>query len=260
MSVCVAFGPLAYVLEGVTAAELPPVLAGYVVGEAPAGARHVAVCLIDTLETAPEGATEGNGFRLAADEVVWALRHGARWPGRGLLAALSELVCRDAPSVDTVAVHAAALRVGNTLALVMAPPGTGKTTLARAARAACVAHNAVLVGAAGLWPLPFAGDPEAGLDAPGGPFAGPGVLVELVRGPSVSEGAAGVFEWLPRGAATTLAVRACARPRGPDPFASQRAVLALAFLAPVPGARLRVLRPEGAWQVLQSVLSAWESR
>ncbi len=261
MSVTVVFGPLAYRMEGVTEAELPPVLVGYVAraGRVEAAPVPISFTPAPLWNDALEGPQTGNGFRLESapeGDRVRVLPYSPRWPGRGLLAALGELVCRDAPRVGAVAVHAAAVRGPRSLALLLAPPGTGKTTLARAAGEASFAHNAVLAGPGGAWALPFAGDPDPSLDAPG--QVPVGLLVELLRADDPT-GPGGIFEWGPRGGATTLVMRACARPRGADPFAPQRAMIALELLASLPGARLRVSRPEGAWQVLRSVLASWES-
>jgi hypothetical protein len=258
-AVSLALGPLRYALEGIAAEALPAVLRGYVVPAAE-GDRRVTVTVAEVLAPAdPDAGRFGNGYWHAAGETcdrVWVRPESARWPGRGLLAALSELVVRDAPSVDAVALHAAALRGGRGLVLVVAPPGTGKTTLTRAAGPDGFAHNAVLLRDDGARALPFAGDPDAALDDVG--LVPVRALVELVRdGDADVAGAA--FEWAPRARATTLGMKACARPQGRDPLAAQRAVIALRLLAPLPCARLRVCDPAAAWPVLQAALRAWES-
>lgn len=258
-TVALAFGPLRYALKGLSAEALPPVLRGYVVPAAE-GDRRVTVTVAEVFAPPdPDAGRFGNGYWHATGETgdrVWVRPESARWPGRGLLAALSELVVRDAPSVEAVALHAAALRAGRGLVLVVAPPGTGKTTLARAAGSGCFAHNAVLVRDDGARALPFAGDPDAALDDAG--VAPVTALVELVRDGDV-DAVGAAFEWAPRGRATTLGMKACARPQGRDPFAAQRAVIALRLLAPLPCARLRVCAPAAAWPVLQAALRAWES-
>lgn len=169
---------------------------------------------------------------------------------------MAALVSHDAPSVGAVVVHCAAVRIDGGVALLLAPGGTGKTTFARRAGARSFAHNAVIVevGDARLraWALPFAGDPHLELDAEGAADVRVVALLERADAPG--------FEWLPRGAATTMVARCCMRAPAADPWARERFMLGLALVARVAVGRIRTTLDLCGLEHLDAALSTENAR
>ena len=150
---------------------------------------------------------------------------------------LADRVVLDAPTVGAVVLHAAAVRVEGGVALLVAPPGTGKTTAAVHAGDRAFAYNGVLCvpgDSTRAWALPFAGG------APPQPRVSSAmelpvrVVLILVRGDTPW------FEWAPGAAATTSVLRACVCPRSGDPHRRVRAVIALEIASRVRAGRLTV--------------------
>jgi hypothetical protein len=251
MSVTLAIGPLRYSIEG---APPPPWLQRYAVPASPTDRR---VQFEVTEDTHPQASTpsglQGFGYALdSRDGIDLARIVQSGHPAEGFLSALGGIVVRDAPSVAAMVIHAGALRIQDGVALVMAPPGTGKTTLVRAGGPRAFAHNAVLVRRAEsaemtAWALPFAGDPDPSLDAPG--TAPVRVLVELARATRAR------FEWRTAAQATIRVVKSCARPPGQDPYPSTRARLALE-MASLPFGTLFAGAPTDALDALDAALRA----
>ncbi len=220
-----AFGPLTYVVEGPDELPVPPWCERHR-GEREGAAQAVTVEALDALPAAEgDGAFADAGFvawhGLAAHRIVVDRARGPRWAS-----ALAALVGHDAPAVGAVVIHCAAIRVDGGVALLLAPSGTGKTTFARAAGPRSFAHNAVIVGDDGegrpvAWALPFAGDPQRELDAPGA--APVRVVAQLVRAEAPG------FEWIARSAATVSLARATVRAPTRDPWARERFMVASAL-------------------------------
>ena len=129
MSVTLALGPLRYSIEG---APLPPWLQRYAV-PASTDDRKVHFEFVESphpLPSTPAG-LQGFGYVVDPDDGFDRARIvRSMHPAEGFLSALGGIVVRDAPSVEAMVIHAGALRIQDGVALVMAPPGTGKTTLA----------------------------------------------------------------------------------------------------------------------------------
>ena len=246
----VAFGPLVYEValgEGVAVA---PWCARYVTDRAPV--MRVVVERAEELpraERARDFVDDGFVARHGDDEHRVAVARGreSRWG-----AALAALVSHDAPSVEAVVVHCAAVRVEGGAALLLAPGGTGKTTFARRAGARSFAHNAVIVevnaeAAPRAWALPFAGDPHPDLDADGPVDVRVVALLERSDAPG--------FEWTPRGAATTMLIRCCMRAPAADPWARERFMLGLRLVARVAAGRMRTTLGPSGLEHLDAALS-----
>ncbi len=251
MSVTLAVGPLRYSIEG---APPPPWLQRYAVPASPDD-RRVHFEVVDDPQPRPTTPSGLQGFGYAVDSrdgIDFARIVRSAHPAEGFLSALGGIVVRDAPSVEAMVIHAGALRIQDGVALVMAPPGTGKTTLVRAGASRAFAHNAVLVRRAEsaemtAWSLPFAGDPDPSLDAPG--TAPVRVLVELVRSTCSR------FEWRTPAQATIRVVKSCARPPGQDPSPATRVRLAFE-MASRPFGILFAGAPTEALDVFDAALAA----
>jgi hypothetical protein len=153
-----------------------------------------------------------------------------RWSPLEACRALEAWVLREAPPLGCALVHAAAVtaRDGG-IVLLCGPPGVGKSTAARRAGPRFFADNAVLVRPTSRegWALPLAGGrgPNEALD-PTARTVRALAWLERASAPRV--------EWLPGARATTLVARACVRPPGSDPGASQRAMITLGLASTVP--------------------------
>jgi hypothetical protein len=247
MKVGVSFGVLSYAIDVDAVAPVPP----WVQHDAAGDARRVFVYGVDVLPEMLLGSVmHDHGFVVQAQngtDHVWVCRSAPhRW-----VAALSAIVARDAPAAGALVVHCAALRVRGGVALVVAPCGTGKTTLAAGEAKRSFAHNAVLVSrevAAG-WgcvALPFAGDPRPELDAPG---REPVVLIARLQR-ATQPG----FEWIRRVEATTSLLQACVRPPGRDPMAAERFMIASELVSAVSTGRLYATPYPGALDALDARL------
>jgi len=215
-------GPLTLRIEGPT---LHPSLDGY---QAPAAryGRRVVVTASESLPPETDPATAKVGFALttAADHdhvTLWGdtARH-TPWH-----AALCEIVARDAPTHGCLLVHAGAIRVAGGVALLIAPPGVGKTTAVRSAGRRAFASNAVLLdlsrGSPTVSAMPFAREPAPELDSPGSlPLV---ALAFVERSPDAT------VEWIAPSLATIRLMPHITRPRGGDPHARVRTDLALSM-------------------------------
>ncbi|MBK6533376.1 MAG: hypothetical protein IPF99_28455 [Deltaproteobacteria bacterium] len=162
------FGPVALRVEG---PAVHPLLDPW---RAPvtADARRVVVTVAATLPTGTNPATAAVGFALAAhadrDDVTLRGDPGRPTPW---LAALCEIVARDAPTHGCLLLHAGAVTVPGGVALLLAPPGVGKTTAVRGAGGRAFASNAVLVDLTGrprppmVWAMPFTREPAPELES-----------------------------------------------------------------------------------------------
>lgn len=224
------FGPVSLRVEG---PALHPLLDAY---RAPveADARRVLVTLADELPPGAAPATAEVGFSLDArsDRDHLTLRGDPSRP-TPWLAAFCELVARDAPSRRALLLHAGAVTVEGGVALLVAPPGVGKTTAVRNAGARAFASNAVLVDLTGEVPtvlaMPFTREPAPELESPRRlPLA---ALAFVHRSPEAT------VEWIAGTLATIRLMPHVTRPRGDDPHARARTDLALSM-----GARARALR------------------
>lgn len=226
------FGPVAWAFEGSAA----PWLAPWVVD-----ARHEALPALRVREGDPgavgDAVGRGDGWCVArVDEGFEVVTAGtSQRVGGALRAAVASMVAREAPGRGALLVHAGAVRVRGGVALLVAPPGTGKSTAVRAAGPRAFAGNAVLVDAPADAPLamalPFAGDPDPSLDAPGEAPVRAVLSLRRAEAPSV--------EWIEGWRATTSLARAVVRPQGDDPYARERADLTLALLRSTRHAVLR---------------------
>lgn len=244
------FGPCAYdvTLEGGASA---PRWADRYQSSADASKRVEVRCVDALPERAGPRDFRDDGYVAShgdeAHRVFVARGHEARW-----VVPFAALVAQDAPSVGALVVHCAAVRVDGGVALLLAKGGTGKSTFARAAGARSFAHNAVIVDVEGdggprAWSLPFAGDPQPDLDAPGD--ARVRVVALLERGDAPG------FEWIPRPEATTSLARSCVRAPAVDPWARERFMLALALAARVAVGRIRTTRGPRDLESLDAALS-----
>lgn len=224
------FGPVALRVEG---PPLHPLLDPY---RAPVGAdaRRVLVTCSDELppDAAPAAAEVGFALHTHADHDHLTLRGD---PSRATpwLAAFCELVARDAPLHRCLLVHAGAVTVEGGVALLVAPPGVGKTTAVRAAGPRAFASNAVLIDLSGevatVQAMPFTREPAPELESPRRlPLA---ALAFVHRSPEAT------VEWIAGTPATIRLMPHVTRPRGADPHARTRTDLALAT-----GGRARALR------------------
>lgn len=226
------FGPVALRVEG---PALHPLLEVYRAA-VPAGARRVVVTVADALPPSTPPSTAEVGFALAAhpdrDELTLRGDPARHTPW---LAALCEVVARDAPTLGCMLLHAGAVTAPGGVALLLAPPGVGKTTAVRGAGGRAFASNAVLIDLAGegrapaVWAMPFTREPAPELESPGAlPLA---ALAFVYRSPEPTA------EWIAGSLATIRLMPHVTRPRGDDPHARARTGLALAM-----GGRVRALR------------------
>ncbi len=226
------FGPVSLSVDG----PPPHPLLGRWVTDVEGTARRVAVSTVHALPDDAPTATAEVGFALTTlpDHDRLALlddpsRH-TPW-----LAAMCEVVARDAPLSGCLLLHAGAVTVGGGVVLLVAAPGVGKTTAVRASGGRAFASNAVLVevpGAASVpivWAMPFAREPAPELDSPH-PLPLVGVAF-VSRQPRAS------VEWMPAPLATMCLMPHVSRPRGADPHARLRTTLALEL-----GGRARALK------------------
>lgn len=225
------FGPVSVSVDG----PPPHPLLGRWVTDLANAARRVVVSMVPALPDDALGATAEVGFALTthADHDHLALVDD---PSRHIpwLAAMCEVVARDAPLRGCLLIHAGAVTVGGGVALLVAPPGVGKTTAVRAAGGRAFASNAVLVevcdapSAPIVWAMPFAGEPAPELDS-----LHPLPLVGVAF---VSRQSQASVEWMPASLATMRLMPHVSRPRGADPHARLRTTLALEL-----GGRTRAL-------------------
>jgi hypothetical protein len=226
MKLALAFGPLrcALCLDG---AALPHELLRWQTPPLPGEETWTVRCSALPETLGPED-FRGEGYVVTGRTIVLA-------PGRprAIVTALAALLAHRAPRDGCVVVHAAAVRVVGGVALLLAPSGTGKTTLAALAASRSFAHNAVVVATEPVptaWAFPFAGDARPELNAVG--TARVRVSARLVRGEHPG------FEWLPRSSATTLIVRHCVRAPVGDTLARERFMIASALASKVPHGQL----------------------
>lgn len=224
------FGPIALRVEGPAVHPLLEAWRSPVAGEC----RRVRVAVADGLPPGTAAATAEVGFALSAhaDHDHLTLRGD---PSRHTpwLAAFCELVARDAPLHRCLLLHAGAVTVEAGVALLVAPPGVGKTTAVRAAGPRAFASNAVLVDLSGevatALAMPFTREPAPELESPRRlPLA---ALAFVHRSPEAA------VEWIAGTLATIRLMPHVTRPRGDDPHARARTDLALSM-----GARSRALR------------------
>jgi hypothetical protein len=224
------FGPIALRVEG---PSLHPLLDPY---RAPVGAdaRRVVVTVADELPPGTAAATVEVGFALVAhaDHDHLTLRGDPSRP-TPWLAAFCELVARDAPLHRCLLLHAGAVTVAGGVALLVAPPGVGKTTAVRAAAGRAFASNAVLIDLSHEAPIvlamPFTREPAPELESLRSlPLA---ALAFVHRAPEPT------IEWISGSLATIRLMPHVTRPRGADPHARARTDLALSM-----GERARALR------------------
>ena len=224
------FGPISLRVEG---PALHPLLDPY---RAPveADARRVLVTLVAELPpgAAPAAAEVGFALDTRADHDHLTLSGDPSRP-TPWLAAFCELVARDAPARRALLLHAGAVTVEGGVALLVAPPGVGKTTAVRAAGRRAFASNAVLVDLSGEVPtvlaMPFTREPAPELESPRRlPLS---ALAFVHRSPEAT------VEWIAGTLATIRLMPHVTRPRGGDPHARARTDLALSM-----GARARALR------------------
>lgn len=226
------FGPVALRVEG---PAVHPLLGPY---RAPAaqGARRVVVSLADALPAGTHPATAEVGFALVAhadhDRVTLRGDPGRHTPW---LAALCEVVARDAPARGGLLLHAGAVTVAGGVALLVAPPGVGKTTAVRAAGERAFASNAVLIdlsigGAPVVRAMPFTREPAPELES--------GRALPLVAVAFVQRAPEAGVEWIAASLATMRLMPHVTRPRGDDPHVRARTELALALGSGVPALRL----------------------
>lgn len=230
------FGPVVLRVEG---PAVHPLLHPYRAPATP-GARRVVVTVADALPAETHPATAEVGFALVAhpapDHVTLRGDPARHTPW---LAALCEIVARDAPAHGCLLLHAGAVTVAGGVALLVAPPGVGKTTAVRAAGERAFASNAVLLdltaeGAPRVWAMPFTREPAPELESA---RSLPLVAVAFVqRSPE-----AGV-EWIAGSLATMRLMPHVTRPRGDDPHARARTELALSL-----GVRAAALRLGLPW-------------
>lgn len=224
------FGPVSLRVEG---QALHALLDPY---RAPveADARRVLVTVADEVPPGAAPATAEVGFALDArddgDHITLAGDPSRPTPW---LAAFCELVARDAPARKALLLHAGAVTVEGGVALLVAPPGVGKTTAVRNAGGRAFASNAVLVDLSGEVPavlaMPFTREPAPELESP--QRLSLAALAFVHRSPEVT------VEWIAGTLATIRLMPHVTRPRGDDPHARARTDLALSL-----GARARALR------------------
>jgi hypothetical protein len=223
-----AFGPLRYALHG----PLPRFLAPFAReprGDELALTLHVGDAPADAV------AVRGTAVSLEGERRGIHLPEGSD-PERALHAPLAELAARDLPGVGALLLHASAVRGERGAVLLVGPPSVGKTTFARHDRARALAGNAVCAWRSDRgWvcaALPFASDPDPGLDAPGEHLIE--AIVELHRA------AAPWFEWQTPARATVSLMKRVSAPSLDDPCKRARASCALDLAAAVALASLGV--------------------
>jgi hypothetical protein len=230
-SVGLRFGPVALRVEG---PALHPLLAPYR-SEVGDDARRVVVTVSASLPPETHAATADVGFALTAhaDHDAVLLRGDPDRP-TPWLAAFCEIVARDAPTRGALLVHAGAVVVEGGVALLVAPPGVGKTTAVRAAGRRAFASNAVLVEGAARGALvramPFTREPTPELES--------AEALPLAALAYVRRAGEPAVEWIKAPAATMLLMPHVTRPRGADPHARARTQLSLALGGAVPALRL----------------------
>lgn len=217
------FGPVALRVEG---PAVHPLLHPYRAPAAPR-ARRVVLSVADALPAGTHPATADVGFALVAhaDHDHVTLRGD---PGRPTpwLAALCEIVARDAPTHGCLLLHAGAVTVAGGVALLVAPPGVGKTTAVRAAGERAFASNAVLLdlsvaGAPVVWAIPFTREPAPELES--------ARSLALVAVAFVHRAPMATVEWIAGPLATMRLMPHVTRPRGNDPHARARSEFALSL-------------------------------
>ncbi|MBL8604187.1 MAG: hypothetical protein JNK72_19830 [Myxococcales bacterium] len=255
MSARVRLGPLCVAIEG--ASQLGPTL----------DALRVEAAADFTVTVHEQGALDapdGNGFESRADDPLAAavMPYDARWPGRGLLAWLTEVVASAAPARGASVLHAAALDTPRGVVGLVGAPGVGKTTLVRARRARARANNALWVEVAGeglrAWALPFAGDPDASLDAPAAFEISAWVRVEA--GWAETPQRSSRFEWQHPGRATPAMMRSLIRPRRGAFWSKDAWQLGLRCLTARPVGRLVIGACDDALRCLDAACETAETR
>ncbi len=227
------FGPLDLVVAG---APLPGCLDAHV-GSVDAASPTVQVAVVDALPKDTPRAHADAGFALRAEPGGWAIAVRGDAGPSPWLAAFCEIVAREAPAADCALLHAGAVALRDGVALLVGPPGVGKTTAVRAAGSRAFASNAVLAEAGGqrrVWAMPFNRDLEPALEAKG---PRPLRAVAFVRRSDV----AGI-ECLAGSAATVRLMAHVMRPRGDDPAPRLRSEVALRVLLGVPAVVLGMPR------------------
>jgi hypothetical protein len=253
-----AFGPLGYDLGGCDAARAAVAAAWRAFADVDSGSAPVARRRVDvrpgvppdfvarappevlaSSPRVPRVVVVGQRFRTTRHDDHDAIALDARADAspallRGALGeALGALVVLDAEAHGAVVVHAAGVWAGGGVVLVVAPSGTGKSTLARAAGPRVFTYNAALVvpgPAPRAWPLPFAGKPDPSLVA--------SRAAEIVGVAVFQRADVPFIESCPGSRATTEMLRAVVRLRGAVPDANTRACRALAWAGCAPRARL----------------------
>ncbi len=243
------FGPVALWVEG---PPLHPLLDPW---RAPvtADARRVVVTVAATLPTGTNPATAAVGFALAAhadrDDVT--LRGDPARP-TPWLAAFCEVVARDAATHGGMLLHAGAVTVAGGVALLLAPPGVGKTTAVRGAGGRAFASNAVLVDLTGrprppmVRAMPFTDEPAPELDSQETLPLAVLAFVERAEHPTV--------ERLVGSQATIRLMSHVTRPRGADPHVRIRAALTLSLGGEVRAVKLGLPRGPGYLAALDTAL------
>lgn len=233
-----AFGPLAY---RVARAHVPPRLAPF--WREDAEGRRVEVV------SAPAPPSARPTLRAALLREADADTVFVRPPDAlSLTDGLCTLVSLDAPSQGCVLVHAAAITTPHGLALLVGPPGVGKSTLARRDPRRAFAFNSVLLHTDGrCWPMPFAGVDDDPWVAPSPPQKA-AALIELVRSDRAS------VECLSGVHATVTLTRACVRPTGADPAGAERARCVFVLAGSVVALRLGLTDDPGYLAALDSAL------
>lgn len=224
------FGRLALRVEG---PALHPLLDAYRAPVA-ADARRVLLSVVASLPPEALAATSSVGFALTAtaDHDAITLGGDAARP-TPWLAAFCELVARDAATHGCLLVHAGAVTVSGGVALLVAPPGVGKTTAVRHAVDRAFASNAVLLdlsgGTATVRAMPFTREPMPALES--------AATLPLSVFAFVEWASESTVEWIAPSLATMRLMPHVTRPRGADPHARTRTDLALML-----GGKARALR------------------
>lgn len=229
------FGPIALRVEGPAVHPLLEAWRSPVADEC----RRVLVTVADELPPGTAATTAEVGFALAdhADHDHLTLRGDPSRP-TPWLAAFCELVARDTPLHRCLLLHAGAVTVEGGVALLVAPPGVGKTTAVRAAGARAFASNAVLVDLSQEAPMvlamPFTRDPAPELECLRSMPLAALAFVHRSSDPTI--------EWISGSLATIRLMPHVTRPRRGDPHARARTDLALSM-----GSRARAMRLGLPW-------------
>lgn len=240
------FGPVALAVEG----PPPHPLLEPWRGEVAPDARRVRVSVVASLAADAGPATVAAGFALTPHDdhdelaVVEGERH-APW-----LAAVCEVVARESPPKRALLLHAGGVTVEGGVALLVAPPGVGKTTAVRAAGPRAFASNAVMValegGAPTVWAMPFNRDAAPELESPRALPLAAFAFVHRSDEPRV--------EWMASPLATMRLMSHVTRPRGDDPHARARTALALSLGAAARALTLGLPRGPGYLAALDAAL------